>query len=337
MATLRQITANRLNALKSTGPVTEVGKLESRRGAVKHGLAGAGIALPDEQEALVKDRLEQWRKEYLLTSPRDEWLLKQLVVNSVRIEVCQQEETAIRNDDITRASLCWDNNRRLAVEEVAAGLSKRPALVSRRLMCSKQGCEWLLVRWFTLGEVLRDRGEWSVADKALAVDLLGTPPEFRDRPLEDTPAALVEREVALLERRLVEALDDLDDRERAAAEMGLDLDESKALARRRRYEAACLRRFMWASKLLEKNRREPLPVSIPPAPQPVPTKNADLPNPEKLEAMQTLLVQIERETEARIAANTASPPTTETPATQPARRMNRKARRAALKLAKQRL
>ena len=37
MTSLRQIEANRHNALKSTGPKTEYGKQRSRRNALRHG------------------------------------------------------------------------------------------------------------------------------------------------------------------------------------------------------------------------------------------------------------------------------------------------------------
>ena len=48
MATPAQITANRANALKSTGPRSESGKAASRFNALKHGLDAESLILPGE-------------------------------------------------------------------------------------------------------------------------------------------------------------------------------------------------------------------------------------------------------------------------------------------------
>ena len=52
MTSYRQIEANRRNALKSTGPKTEAGKLASRRNAVRHGLTAETVigALEDAED-----------------------------------------------------------------------------------------------------------------------------------------------------------------------------------------------------------------------------------------------------------------------------------------------
>ena len=61
MASPAQITANRANALHSTGPVTPDGKLRVAQNALKHGLTAKHLVIrPDEEEefAALRDALE---------------------------------------------------------------------------------------------------------------------------------------------------------------------------------------------------------------------------------------------------------------------------------------
>ena len=52
MTSFRQIEANRRNARKSTGPISEAGKQRSRRNAVRHGLTAETVigALEDAED-----------------------------------------------------------------------------------------------------------------------------------------------------------------------------------------------------------------------------------------------------------------------------------------------
>ena len=52
MASEKQFAANRRNAAKSTGPITQTGKLQSRRNAMRHGLTAATVvpAMEDVEE-----------------------------------------------------------------------------------------------------------------------------------------------------------------------------------------------------------------------------------------------------------------------------------------------
>src|SRR5689334_5744308 len=51
MATAAQITANRANAQKSTGPRSVEGKAASRFNALKHGMDAASVVIPGEDPA----------------------------------------------------------------------------------------------------------------------------------------------------------------------------------------------------------------------------------------------------------------------------------------------
>ena len=61
--TAAQLEANRRNAQRSSGPKTQEGKERSRRNGLKHGLTGAGIVLPLEDEAEVARRFEALQTE----------------------------------------------------------------------------------------------------------------------------------------------------------------------------------------------------------------------------------------------------------------------------------
>jgi hypothetical protein len=266
MTTLRQIEANRRNSLKSCGPTSTEGKERSRQNALKHGLSGAGVVLGEDELLLIEERKDEWRPEFQPADPREEWLFDQLVIASVQVERCQREERALRSRLAERAATCWDDDRRLAAEILGAGLARKPALISRQLRQTKQGCDWLLERWEGLGRILDARGEWTAAQTALALDLLGTPLELREGPTRLDPllpdedvkahrAALVAAEMARLQEAKANVLDDLDARERAAAELGLAVEVPAPLARLRRYAASCERRFKWAMTQLGRGRK----------------------------------------------------------------------------------
>jgi hypothetical protein len=251
MATQRQMAANRRNAQNSTGPKTEQGKARSRGNAVTHGLTGAGVVVAEEDADALAERREAWRAGYDPVTAEDEWLYEQVVLHSVRIDRCQRLEPVLRSSSARRAALCWDDDRRLAAEVLGDALSKHPALIARKLRGTKQGCDWLIDRWQRLGSILQSQGAWSDAHKALAFDLLGTPAKFRDGEPSNAPGELVEAEIAQLARLQAEALDDLDESERAATALGLEIAPDRALTLLRRYEAACVRRLLWAKKQLK--------------------------------------------------------------------------------------
>ena len=317
MASLRQIAANQKNAQKSTGPKTDEGKDASRRNAVKHGLAGAGVILPGDDEAAIETRKAEWRPHYLVETPEEIFLFEQMVTSAVRLDRCRLEEIQIRLTESQHAALSWDDDRHDEAAEIAGKLSKKPVQVSRRLQRTRQGVEWMIERWQDLADVLDAGGMWTEAQTTLALDLMGTPLEFRDllEPIE-SPASLAARQILHLERRKVSALDTYDDQERDAALRGIPYEPSRVLKNLRRYEATCMRTFLWASNQLKPNRQTPEPTPPQPIPPTTPEPQDD-PEPQDYPAFS-----------GRMVIPTFAP-TNRAPE-------NRRARRAAAKLARRR-
>ena len=256
MATPAQMEANRRNALLSTGPKSVGGKSSSRRNALKDGLTGDGVVLPEDDQAKIEGRVVGFGNVFLPGSQVETFLVEGLATDSVRIERCRQEETAIRAAIVARASEAWESD--LSAEAAALGLrlSKEPENISRHLKTSLQGAIWLRDRWQGLARSLEAGGDWSDDEVAHALDLLGVPSVFRESkssPLDppkgdestvrDFRTKLANDQAADLSERIAGPLATLDELDRERALNDLALIDNPKLARLRRYEAALMRRY----------------------------------------------------------------------------------------------
>ena len=79
MASPAQIEANRLNALKSTGPRTEQGKAVSRFNALKSGLDAHSLVVPGEDPAELASLAANYQLEYQPASPTEQFLADSIV------------------------------------------------------------------------------------------------------------------------------------------------------------------------------------------------------------------------------------------------------------------
>ncbi len=237
MVSLRDCVASPLNATKSQ--------------------ESADQPRPDDIVVAVETRKAEWRSLYLTNSVEEEFLFDQMVASSVRLDQCRERESLLRAYESRRARLCWEQDRELAVEEMASSLSRNPSRTRRRLTKTRQGCEWLIVQWQGLYAALQRNGEWTDPQRSLALDLLGTPRALRDDAPIEAPEMLIERELSALRHLLNHALVDLDAFERQSAEFGHAIELSRPLAQLRRFEAECLRRYEWARKELEIRRAAP--------------------------------------------------------------------------------
>ena len=86
LASEARIKANQKNAATSTDPKTDDGKERSRDNAPKHGMTGAGIALPTGDLAEIKHRSDAFAREIGAASEIGMTLARIMALNTVRVE-----------------------------------------------------------------------------------------------------------------------------------------------------------------------------------------------------------------------------------------------------------
>ena len=275
--------ANRRNAQLSTGPRTEAGKDRSRRNALTHGLSAEVVRLP-EDDAAIGAAAAAVAGPVAPALDWPGWLADEVAVIATRLRRCERLDRGCRDRVVLRAELSWDDDRRLEVEALAAGLKEDPAGVARALGMTPWGCDWMIERWSLLARAADRERTWTAEQKALAFDLLGRPAELRGgthgeaidpegraipASLGVDPAALARQEVAALLRRKAErsALDAFD---RSLARDDAAPDDADAdLRKLRRHEAALHRRLRWCVARIEKSEAPPEAPPTPPlAPEP---------------------------------------------------------------------
>ena len=252
MATLRQSQANQRNAALSTGPKTSEGKERSRRNALKHGLAGEGIVLPDEEARAAETRAAEWNSSSGRSTPMRSGSSTRWRGSRSASTAATSTRTPSANATPAAPSSAGTTTAGSPSRNWGRGCPISPALVSRRLRATAPGCAWLIERWKGLRAALTKGSAWTEAQRALALDLLGVAPERHDGPLPFDPepgqdAAEAERATASDEIERLSRLADgplavLEDLERQAAEVGLG-EASPELRRGRRYAAGCMRRL----------------------------------------------------------------------------------------------
>jgi hypothetical protein len=95
MATDRQIAANRLNALSSTGPRTDDGKSNSRRNALQHGLTARRMLLDGEDANFFEEGVQALYREFQPVGPVEEELVENLAETNWRLRRIPAFEAAL--------------------------------------------------------------------------------------------------------------------------------------------------------------------------------------------------------------------------------------------------
>jgi hypothetical protein len=97
MSSAAQVLANRENSLRSTGPVTAVGKAASSTNAIRHGLTSKQIVIPGEDPEQYDAHRLALIKEHKPATETERTLVEELAASSWRLLRARRFETAVLN------------------------------------------------------------------------------------------------------------------------------------------------------------------------------------------------------------------------------------------------
>src|SRR5712671_94670 len=95
MATIKQIEANRRNALKSTGPTTPEGKAAVRLNALRHGLRARTVVLPGEQPEEFQQLCDDLQAEWHPKSRTEQFYVEQMAVSQWKLNRMEMAERSV--------------------------------------------------------------------------------------------------------------------------------------------------------------------------------------------------------------------------------------------------
>ena len=181
-----RLLANQANARRSTGPSTPEGKARSRCNALKHGLTGQGVALPDEDAAAVARRFDNLQAEMNPSDDMGRVLVQRIALLSVRLERSAEHEAAALGVKIRHAKEDHDEARHLEVAELLESLGDNPATAARRLLRTPEGVDATIRAWLDLKADLgrSNARRWTAAHCERANNLTG-------RRMDDVPISRI--------------------------------------------------------------------------------------------------------------------------------------------------
>ena len=161
-----QLAASRANGLKSKGPITAEGKALSRRNALKHGMAGRGVLVPEADALEVERRSAAMLDEMRPTCEMGAYLVRRMARLTVRVERCAAHELAANEYRAAHAEADFDEARVAEVDHTLAFLIREPATYARKLRSMPEGVDRLIADLLALREELNTgRWDWTYGDR----------------------------------------------------------------------------------------------------------------------------------------------------------------------------
>ena len=195
-----RIDANRLNALKSTGPRTAEGKAIARGNATKHGFCAVVIDMPGEDTEALVDRFDEWQDDL---NPRHHaaqtFLIQQAIRHSARLDRCNVVFNAKAAKVARDAHKSMKAKRMRLVEKLARMLIADCDNAVRRLRLIPEGCAYLIGEWEGLRITLELPAHFDRDDELIVLRLLGRVSIVRGKAPAQTGLAML----AITEHRVM--------------------------------------------------------------------------------------------------------------------------------------
>jgi len=223
--------------------------MKSRENAVKSSLRSKLVFSKD----MVTRILE--RNRILDSQFRPETRYELMLIADMALAKARMDRAAelqVENEDryIDRTINYWDHDQETRALKLRARLSRDPERVAHALSGFKQGADLMITAWQGLAGSLEVTGDWDEEQRQLSLDLRGVPHVLRVGnwlfpPTVDKAmlAATAAREIARLQAKKDEWLDEHDEYSQDDALSGLAPEDDPTTRRLRRYEAMAKRDY----------------------------------------------------------------------------------------------
>ncbi len=145
-----KLAANRTNALKSTGPKTPEGKARSRANAYRHGMAGDGVVLVDEDRISVAQMTAELVDDLRPRGRMARLLVRQIAVMAVRLEHCREHAEAATDHRVRHAVEAFEESRLAKIDKAIDWIMHEPATNARILRQTPEGVARMIKCWRAL-------------------------------------------------------------------------------------------------------------------------------------------------------------------------------------------
>jgi len=145
-----KLAANRANALKSTEPKTSRGKERSRANAYRHGMAGDGVVLDDEDKIGVARMTAELVEELQPRGRMARLLVRRIAVSAVRLERCHDNDEAATDFRVRHAVEAFEEARMARVDKAVDWILHEPATNARILRQTPEGVSRMIKGWRNL-------------------------------------------------------------------------------------------------------------------------------------------------------------------------------------------